>query len=310
MNSPSSIDILFTANQEGDPMIKDKLKVSLISILLVLLLAPILFPMESYFQAMVIYALIGGALMLLIGVPVTFLAGVITKRTKRAIHFVNFMIHILPAFLVSIKMFNPGSTLLSDPYAGLPIFASSVFYVVDEVIYQKIDLKGWLAKGIFLIPISVFLLFVGPSLSTGLFHHITATQIQVKGAPEVALTFHGEEIPINSSYCWTSDGDGCVYGTEPFPLPEEKVKNVKEITMSSPSTLDFSFENSVGEPTIYAYYHDGKDFKEIEEAGNKINISNDIPEQAIKFVVKWDNNEMVKFFVGVRTGILSNGRTF
>ncbi|UXH43269.1 hypothetical protein N5C46_16440 [Rossellomorea vietnamensis] len=291
-------------------MIKDKLKVSFISILLVLLLAPILFPMESYFQAMVIYALIGGALMLLVGVPATFLAGVVTKKIKRAIHLVNFIIHVLPALLVSIKMFTPVSTLFSMPYAGLPIFASTVFYVVDEVIYQKIDLKGRLAKGIFLIPVAVFLLFVGPSLFTGFSSHLTATQIKEKGSPEVALIFQGEEIPINSSYCWISDGDGCVYGTDPFPLPEEKVKNVKEITMTSPATLDFSFENSEGEPTIYAYYHDGKGFKEIEAAGNKINISNDIPEQAIKFVVKWDNNKMVKFFVGVRTGILTNGRTF
>ncbi|UTE77323.1 hypothetical protein [Rossellomorea sp. KS-H15a] len=248
--------------------------------------------------------------MIVVGIPVTILAGVVTRKMKQYIHIINFIIHILPAFLVSVIMFGHALPLLSMPYAGVPIFASTIFYVVDEVIYQKIDLRGRFVKGIFLIPAAVYLLYVGPSLYTGFLASQSSTQINEKGSPKVSLTFDGEEIPIKSSYCWTPDGEGCVYGTDPFPLPEEKVKNVKEITMTSPATLDFSFENSEGEPTIYAYYHDGKDFKEIEEAGNKINISNDIPEQAIKFVVKWDNNEMVKFFVGVRTGILTNGRTF
>ena len=246
--------------------------------------------------------------MIMVGIPVTFLAGMMTRRIKRYTHVVNFLIHLLPAIIVSLVLFGP--SFLSMPYAGLPIFASTVFYVMDEVIYQKIDLRGRLVKGIFLIPVAVFLLFVGPSLFTGFLSHQTATQIHEKGSPKVSLTFDGETIPIKSSYCWTSDGEGCVYGTEPFPLPEEKVNNVKEITLTSPSILDFSFKNSEGDPTIYAYYHDGQDFREIEESGSKVEIPDDIPEQAIKFVMKWDNNEIVWFFVGVRTGIPTNGRTF
>lgn len=248
-------------------MIKSKLKAVFLSIVLVLLLTPILFPLESYLQSVGIFSLVGGVLMIVVGIPVTFLAGVVTRKMKQYIHIINFIIHILPAFLVSVIMFGHALPLLSMPYAGVPIFASTIFYVVDEVIYQKIDLRGRFVKRIFLIPAAVCLLFVGPSLYTGFLASQTSTQINEKGSPKVFLTFDGEEIPINSSYCWTSDGEGCVYGTEPFPLPAGKVNNVKEITITSPATLDFSFSNSVGEPTIYAYYHDGQNFKKNRKSG-------------------------------------------
>lgn len=291
-------------------MIKNKLKVIIISFLLVILIAPILFPLESYSQTVGIYASIGSVLIIFVGIPVTFLAGVITRRMKRHAHAVNFLIHILPAVIISVTMFDSIFIAFTLPFASVPIFASTVFYVVDEVIYHKIDLSGRLQKGIFFIPIAVTLLFVGPSLYNGYMTHQATTQLSEKGPPKAILTFAGEDIPITGGYCWASNGEDCADNPKPFPLPESRVNNVKEVTITSPALLDFTFEKSVGKPTISAYYHDGNHFKEIKKAGSKVEIPGDIPEQAIKFVVTWENNEIFAFFVGVRTGVPTNGRTF
>jgi uncharacterized membrane protein YeaQ/YmgE (transglycosylase-associated protein family) len=291
-------------------MIKSKSKVISISILLVLILAPILFPLETYLQTLGIYTFAGGLLMLMVGVPVTFIAGFITTRVSRFSLLLNIILHVIPAFIVGLCLNTGHFHIESLFFIGIPVFASAIFFVVDEIIFHKKNLIKKTRKYIFLFPIAVYLLFAGPVFIKGFVAKHAAEQIKQKEVPTVTLHFNNQYIPIKSSYCWTSDGEGCVYETEPFPLPEESVDGVKEIQLSIPGTLDFQFDNSKGEPTIYAYLFDGNEKKKLKEIGTSIDLPSDIPEQGIKFVVKWDNNETIWFLIGVRTGIPTNGRTF
>ncbi|MGR3762887.1 hypothetical protein [Rossellomorea sp. NS-SX7] len=289
-------------------MIKRKAASILISIPTVILVTSLLFPMESPLTTLSLYTFYGGFLMITAGAPVSILAGMITTKIKWQPHLVNFLIHMGPSIVISFFMFGD---MGFSPFFGIPLVAASIFFIVDEIVFHKVSLKRKKAKWMFAIPLVLFSVFGAPYYFIGLKGQYTSSQINQKGPPSVTLLTGEEPESIRSSYCWTSDGTGCSYDTNPFPLPpEEGVDFVDEIELKEPTALKFQFDNSKGEPTLHAYYNDGSGKKMIKTEGSEITIPSDIPEQGVKIVAKWDNHEIVWFFVGVRTGIPTNGRTF
>ncbi|WP_421381545.1 hypothetical protein ACOJQI_20400 [Bacillus salacetis] len=294
-------------------MLKQKLKVSLISILASTILLPLFFPIDmpfsfsaadylaSYSKSFLFYAGFGGIFMILIGLPVNFIAGLITKYTAKFTHIANFVIHLLPAILFGGLIF-PFSWPDSLPFMAMPAFSAAIFFIVDEILFHKVNLRSHKAKLIFLIPPAAYILFMSPTLITHLQTEIIKAQIDKKGAPVVTATINGQAAPIRSTYCWTNDGEGCVYDTEPFILPRARgIEGLEgEVPFTeSPADLTFDFQNSAGEPSCYAYYHDGTKVKKVKIEDLTLKLPDNMPDQLVRFLAEWDTHEKVWFYVGV-----------
>jgi hypothetical protein len=294
---------------------KQKIRVSVIAISISFLLLPILYPIdlpfgltllevimsgvENYLRGFFLYLSVGIVFIGVIGIPVNLLAGILVQKSKRFKHLVNFVIHLLPAFMVSV-FFN----FWEVPFIEIPVIVASIFFVVDEVIYLKINLKRKGYALILLVPILMYFIFNGPGILQNLEGKQTADNINKKGPPTITLEVQGKKIPWKEQvgYCWSSH-DGCVEDTEPFLLPIDPI-GITELTISGPTEFKFIFGNSVGDPEIILYYMEDEfeTIKAIRVVNSQVEIPATIPEQAVKVVAKWDNNEMVNFLIALRTG--------
>ncbi|NMH68338.1 hypothetical protein HF072_06050 [Bacillus sp. RO3] len=239
--------------------------------------------------------------MLLIGAPVNFLAGVITGITKYT-HVANFLIHLVPAILIGLFMFSWSWPDLL-PFVGMFAVSASVFFVVDEIIYHKVNLKSHKVKLLFTIPLIAYFTFMGPTYINTLENKITSAQIDKKGPPVVKATINGQEVGIRSTYCWTSDGDGCAYDKEPYLIPPGRgIEGLEDIHFTEPpSPISFDFKKSVGEPEFYAYYFQDGEKKEVKIQNSTLELPEGIPNQLVRLLAKWDNHERVWFYIGVFT---------
>ncbi|WLR42253.1 hypothetical protein LC087_16200 [Bacillus carboniphilus] len=291
-------------------MLKQKCKISFISILLSLLLLPVFFPvdlpfhfsieglLDSYFQSLLFYIVYGTIFMITIGVPVNFLAGTITKSITKFTHIINLLIHVIPAFLFFSPLLFLFSLQESLLFIGMAVFSASIFFVVDEIIYHKINLKTRRATLLYFVPLLTYLTFTGPSFVQILDNNITSAQIEKKGRPIVTAIINGEEIKINSSYSWSSHGGGEVYDTDPYLIHPKN--GMDDIYFTDPLTsITFNFDNNSGQPEFYAYYYENNEKKKVKIVDSTIELPNNIPSQLVKFVATWDNHERISFVIGV-----------
>ncbi|WP_096185609.1 hypothetical protein [Evansella halocellulosilytica] len=95
-------------------------------------------PIHEYFTYFFWFILYGVPLILVIGFPVTFIAGVITKKLHGFVRvFVNFSIHILSAYLFATLLFREIDEFLTS----LTIMIAAFFFLFDE--WRNASLKKY-----------------------------------------------------------------------------------------------------------------------------------------------------------------------
>lgn len=293
-------------------MIKRKLLVSFISIVLSILLFPFILGMEySWFQSEFLEAYLNSLfwlglfnlMVLLAGIPVTFVAGFITSKMSenKYIVLLNLFIHLTPGIII-LAVSKPSTSLFFFIIPGVPLFVGSIFFAVDELLRRKKHKFNGLI-GIFLIPLVACGAIVFPSNLNQAADKKQMEVINETPIPEVEVTYNGTIAHlVNLTDCWELEHSDCEDQKDPFLLPIDPTGLTEYKVQGTPELL-VKLNETEAKYTLRAYYLvDGK-IEKINGKGNKIKFPPNLQEQAIRIVVQQDNNRKLFFHIGFRTGI-------
>ncbi|MBX9975095.1 hypothetical protein [Cytobacillus firmus] len=279
---------------------KKKLFVSLISIIICILFLPLVLGAEyhinfiqEYIGLMIFYGIYTLPFLVFLGVPINILSGFVLKRFNRLKIFINFLLHTIPALIIGLFMFSNG------PFAliCIPILISSIFFVIDTLVFQK-EQKSRKKYTVIILPFTILLILLIPSF----INEWEFVAIQKEEKPVVELNVSGEVVNIKPSTCWDSDNSsGCPADDEPFLLPIDPfVKN--EFYVANEAIVKVNIPNTKRKYTITVFYIDEKATKKITVKGNKFILPAHIPEQAVKVIATMDSSQKVSFNFGIRNG--------
>jgi hypothetical protein len=276
-------------------IIKNKLFVSLISIVISILGLPLVLGeyhsnfIQEYIGMTILYGIFALPYIVFVGTPVNVLSGFILKRISRFKMFINFMLHAIPALITGLFVF---------PYIiGIPILVSSIFFVVDTLVFQK-EQKSRKKFTVIVLPFAIWFILLIPVF----IDKRESAAIQKEEIPRVELNVSGEVVKITPSTCWDSDdSSGCPVDNKPFLLPIDPfVKN--EFYVVDESVVEITIPNTKRKYTINVFYIDGNETKKLTAKDNKFILPAHIPEQAVKVIVSMDSSQKVSFKFGIRNG--------
>ncbi|WP_377887606.1 hypothetical protein [Alkalihalobacillus sp. R86527] len=291
------------------------IKKTLISILAVIiyvlfLLASGLFLSSEGMVTTFWFTLVGVPIMLLIGTPVNILAGFLTRNLNRFRFWANLFLHIIPAYVAGILLFNTHLFSGDSGYIQLfPLGIACVYFILDELIFYN----GLHKKTSFLLPL-VPVVVLGaayiPSIVESNANNNVIDYIEENGTPVAEVTLENDTKKISTDYC--TEGytyNGCHTDTKPTILPLADIGGTK-FTYQGPAKLSFSISNTFSSSYEYvvSYYENStqKQLKSKTLASNTVTLPADIPEQIIVVEGYGDKDEKVTFFVGLRNGVRYN----
>lgn len=277
---------------------KKKLFVSLISIVICILCLPLVLGgeyhnnfIQEYIGFMIFYGIYVLPFLVFLGVPINFLSGFVLKRFNRFKNLINFLFHAIPALIIGLFLFPGGSFEL----ICIPILVSSIFFVIDTLVFQK-EQKSRKKYTVTILPLTIWLILLIPSF----IDEWEYAAIQKEATPQVELNVSGEVVKITPSTCWDSDNSsGCPVDDEPFLLPIDPfLKN--EFYVADEAIVKVNIPNTKRKYTIDVFYIEENATKKITVRGNKFILPAHIPEQAVKVIATMDSSQKISFDFGIR----------
>ncbi|AJD92201.1 hypothetical protein JMA_28840 [Jeotgalibacillus malaysiensis] len=225
----------------------------------------------------------------------TLLAGVVTRKLSNSKHLVNFLIFL------DITLFD--SLIETLPFTARPIIAASIFYMFDEIIFHRINLKNHKAKLVFVVPVLTSILLIGPAMFQSIDNELTQSTIDKKGSPSVIIKIDNEQRSIQSQSCWVSTDEICVNNLEPTIIPAHLgTEGLESIPFPEPGqNLSLDFQNSIGPPDVTLHFYQHNNMNSVNEMTidpDNFTIPEDTPMQIMKVFVRWSNNEQMSFNLG------------
>ncbi|WP_270180210.1 hypothetical protein [Alkalihalobacillus sp. CinArs1] len=257
-----------------------------------------------------LFTFYGVPIMLMIGTPVNILAGFITRNLVPFRFWVNLMIHIIPAYIAGILLFNGYLFQGDGGFLQLfPLGIACIYFIYDELIYHD----GRHKKSALLLPL-VPVVILGtaymPILIEIYAQETTVDRIEESGPPVAEVTLQNDSKKISTDYC--TEGytyNSCHEETKPTILPLADIGDTTFI-YNGPAQLSFEVTNaeSVSFEYVVTYYVNSKQkqLKSKTLASDTVTLPADIPEQIIKVEGYGNKDEKITFFVGLRNGVRYN----
>jgi hypothetical protein len=252
-----------------------KIKVSVISIIISLLVLPfilglelsprdmeqdgILYLIKEYRNSILLYGFYALPFMVCLGVPVTLLAERSIKKVKKFKVILNFLIHIIPAILFGFFLFYKLPLLLM----GIPVIVAAIFFAVDEILQKErnIGIKAFFA----LVPMIITGIVLAPSILEKAETKRVMHEMDMNGPPQPVINVNGMTADIERpNACWDSDGStGCPINKNPYILPIDPV-GIDEFKVSGGIKVKIKMNNTDQDFTLQAYYIHQNETKEIK----------------------------------------------
>lgn len=272
--------------------IKRKIVASALSMGISILVVPIFSITEGYFSMLVWFGLYMTPLMLLIGVPVSFLATYLLKRKPRFLIVWNALIHLLPAVVVGYLLFP------LTPFMFLIVLVASIFFAVDTLYYYQLTTLRYKTAVLLVIALTSFLVFLPTLVQT-----VESFYINRVGPPQVELRVNGKEVAGGSSSCWSSEEDGCGVGNQdPFLLPIDPVANnelqVGDEVEVEARLIDFEEDDYY----IEIYYYQDDEIQSMRFEEEVFLLPKGLKEQMVKLSIVTDNGWKLYQSFGLRNG--------
>ncbi|KAA0542757.1 hypothetical protein FZW96_21180 [Bacillus sp. BGMRC 2118] len=272
-----------------------KILVSIISIVISILLLPLLMGgfhtnfLQEYVHTLLLYSIYGIPFMVFLGAPVNILSGFILERNFQFKLFINFLIHVVPALVVGIFMFSGG------PFLIICLFVSSIFFVVDTIVFKKNQDSNKLYF-VILLPFFVWLFIYIPNY----INKLEFSQIQNREPAIVELNVNGEIQEVRASACWDSEGSsGCPIDDEPILLPIDAAMS-NEFKLTDETEVSVNIHNREKYTKMQVFYLDEHVTKKVTTEGNKFILPDNLQDQVVKVSVTMDDSEIISFNFGIR----------
>lgn len=256
------------------------------------------------------FTLVGVPIMLVVGTPVNIMAGFLTKDLTKFRFWINLLLHIAPAYIAGILLFNGYLLIGGGDFLQLfPLGIACVYFILDELIFHEGRHKKS-AILLPLVPITILGAAYMPTMIDGYAQEKTIDRIEKNGPPVAEVTLNNETKEISTDYCTERyTYNGCHEDTKPTILP---LADIGDTVFIYSGAADLSFKVSNASSSSFEYvvtYYENSKQKQLKTktlASNTVTLQGDIPEQIIKIEGYGDKDEKVTFFVGLRNGVRYN----